>query len=524
MRVFAPCVSNEHGRAGTGIYKLRPTSLGGSTRPPLVDSSPGAIFLSADGQHDPLDPEPAGDLGTSFRTVATNIGATYGKYGEKTYSGVRRFVVIKEGEQSCAALPIRSYSGHGAANRRDQAENGIVYTGRDAPERPAMEPKLLPLGIRVDPDDRDEKLDALSRINYGTVYIIEHNIKVKPYGVVNRDYIRALLQQFERVFVSRLGLQSDRATGAPSPKARALTRNPEHSTSQDDSRRSRDRNVPEDSKARHIAVAIAIERGRNSRARLQELADKPRSNEKRRDSGSQEHSQLTDLTNDERQELRSMFTRAMGVLTTTGGLSEEDAQEEAQRIVRTEVAKMISNNRERSRSDMPRESLSGKAQATFPISSTPRSSSLQPMTPALRAGKSALTGPAAQAIRDSATMRPGQVLNTVGQPDLRTQLTGRTRQPPNFRSAGPSVNQRSATEPIPTIAQLISGGWNENDATVFRQLMIDGWTADSATTIIRLIQKGVQLSDAKRIALMIENDDHLTLEDAVRLYQATRIH
>lgn len=61
--------------------------------------------------------------------------------------------------------------------------------------------------IRVDPDKRDHKLDSMSRIDYGRFFTIQHNIKVKSLGKVNRDSEENLLGQFMEVFERGLQLR-----------------------------------------------------------------------------------------------------------------------------------------------------------------------------------------------------------------------------------------------------------------------------------------------------------------------------
>ena len=60
------------------------------------------------------------------------------------------------------------------------------------------------VAIRVDPDDKSQQLDPMSRINFGGIFTIQHNIKVKPLGLVNSRSIDALLAHFQNVFVKQL--------------------------------------------------------------------------------------------------------------------------------------------------------------------------------------------------------------------------------------------------------------------------------------------------------------------------------
>jgi hypothetical protein len=50
--------------------------------------------------------------------------------------------------------------------------------------------------IRVSPKEKKAKMDPKSRLNYAKIYTIEHNVKVKPYGVVHHHFIHLLVHTF----------------------------------------------------------------------------------------------------------------------------------------------------------------------------------------------------------------------------------------------------------------------------------------------------------------------------------------
>jgi hypothetical protein len=86
------------------------------------------------------------------------------------------------------------------------SQYGIVYTGTTPPMITEKEHSMQEIAIRVDPDDATMKLHQTSRIHYGKVYTIEHNYKVKPYGMVNKASFVPLMNQFLRVYGHTLGL------------------------------------------------------------------------------------------------------------------------------------------------------------------------------------------------------------------------------------------------------------------------------------------------------------------------------
>lgn len=90
-----------------------------------------------------------------------------------------------------------------------------MYTGRGVPERAVSVVGLQPQAIRVVPDDPTDKLDPESLVHYGKVYTIEHNIKVKPFGMVHDQYRIALYDQFKSVWMGSLGSRSSSLTSEP---------------------------------------------------------------------------------------------------------------------------------------------------------------------------------------------------------------------------------------------------------------------------------------------------------------------
>ncbi|KAF2159651.1 hypothetical protein M409DRAFT_29818 [Zasmidium cellare ATCC 36951] len=152
--------------------------------------------------------EPAGDSGRSNTLITSQERSTIpGKFGQMVFSKVRRFVVIREGEGYCTALPIVSYDGQGAAKPGVlKREHGIAYIGKQPPEPTEGElPRrgeegMLPRPVRIDPDQKTEKLTTMSRINYGKVYTVEHNVKVRSLGTVSGRTLQALLYQFKYVW------------------------------------------------------------------------------------------------------------------------------------------------------------------------------------------------------------------------------------------------------------------------------------------------------------------------------------
>lgn len=54
--------------------------------------------------------------------------------------------------------------------------------------------------IRIQPDEPEYKLDAMSRIDYARHYTVEYNVKAMPFGCVHKDSEREFLYSFKLVF------------------------------------------------------------------------------------------------------------------------------------------------------------------------------------------------------------------------------------------------------------------------------------------------------------------------------------
>ncbi|KAK4966483.1 hypothetical protein LTR42_011648 [Elasticomyces elasticus] len=153
--------------------------------------------------------EPAGESTPSSAYSNASMPVIF---GNAVYSKVRRFVVVREAEHFCSALPITNYGSRGVSKvGTKKSEHSIIHTGRLPPqptpgERPSRdEHGMRSRAIRVNPDRPDKQLDAMSRLDYAKVHTIQHNIKVAPVGVVHPDSMAALLSQFQEVWNESAG-------------------------------------------------------------------------------------------------------------------------------------------------------------------------------------------------------------------------------------------------------------------------------------------------------------------------------
>lgn len=147
-------------------------------------------------------------------TVATRYvpGITLNHLGERVFSKVRRFVVIREGHNFCHGLPINTYGGRGVAKPGVvKSDHVIIYSGRVAPtpQRDELPPRgqrggMRPVPIQVESDEPINALDPMSRLNLAGVTMVQHNIKVLNFGKVCDGSVNALREQFENVWETPL--------------------------------------------------------------------------------------------------------------------------------------------------------------------------------------------------------------------------------------------------------------------------------------------------------------------------------
>ena len=136
-------------------------------------------------------------------------GMVPGKFHQPIFHGIKIFVVIEPRHNSSLALQIASHGGRG--ERRPGAINSelaVVSTKEGLSMvlgsniAMAREAGLLAHPIFVDPDKLDASLTAASRLNLGKVYNIEHNVPVHSFGMIRRDSMKLLYQQFQEAHSS----------------------------------------------------------------------------------------------------------------------------------------------------------------------------------------------------------------------------------------------------------------------------------------------------------------------------------
>jgi hypothetical protein len=166
-------------------------------------------------------PELAGDLNPN----ATEVSSVHkdARFKQRIHCKVRWFVVIKEGADfSCSCLsvlsilcnvnttnlfrPIQTYGYQGVSKPNLlKSDHAIIYTSDEPPsalsvEQPQEGEQGMLQAIRVKPRDESDPMDPLSRVNFGKVYTVEHNVKVYDYGRVHKNDQHILEAQFQHVW------------------------------------------------------------------------------------------------------------------------------------------------------------------------------------------------------------------------------------------------------------------------------------------------------------------------------------
>jgi hypothetical protein len=145
--------------------------------------------------------------------------------GGRIFSETRRFIVVRGGHGYALCCPIQTYQKRGTTKSRINLENhAIVYVA-------GSEPKLLPEeespGMGNFPiviEDKSVTIDLSSRLNFGKVYTVEHNIKVRNIGKISKESLprlKAALVKSMGVNVSdgeaETGTESEDNVSRPTP-------------------------------------------------------------------------------------------------------------------------------------------------------------------------------------------------------------------------------------------------------------------------------------------------------------------
>jgi hypothetical protein len=120
-------------------------------------------------------------------------------YGEKIYSKVRRFIVVRPGgdRRSATCLPIYSYGDNSQGKSSIKRDgHGFIYSRK----KPKIVSGMCSKALRVIIAQNSQHLTDPSLVHYGKVHTVESNWKVKDIGVLDDDSIKTLLHYWRKTF------------------------------------------------------------------------------------------------------------------------------------------------------------------------------------------------------------------------------------------------------------------------------------------------------------------------------------
>jgi hypothetical protein len=137
---------------------------------------------------------------------------TYVIYKQKVHSKIRRFVVVRQRDRCCLCLPVTTYDGRGYRKKGiNLDEHGLIYS---SDKKPSSVQGITKAPLKVKLSRGAEKLVNPSYINYGRVYTVETNVKVKDVGDLDTDSRRLLRRYFNEVNIA----QDDDSDGTGPPQ------------------------------------------------------------------------------------------------------------------------------------------------------------------------------------------------------------------------------------------------------------------------------------------------------------------
>lgn len=127
--------------------------------------------------------EPAGETAAAD---VSNIEPS--RFGGNIFTKMRTFIVVREMRECSICLPLFTYNGQGTLKSGVRPENHAAVYSSDskAPSFPSENLTKSPYPIIV--ENPSEFIDPMSRLNFGKVYTVEHNVKVLKVGRIPDEY------------------------------------------------------------------------------------------------------------------------------------------------------------------------------------------------------------------------------------------------------------------------------------------------------------------------------------------------
>jgi hypothetical protein len=127
-----------------------------------------------------------------------------GRFGEGIISHIQRMVVVKAEQGASWCIPINTYGGKGVlkfakkfpisdGSKKLIEAHTIIYMSRNKPTDIKDKSLMTKESIEVRPASGDQKLDAMSRLNFAKVHTVEHNcVKVMDVGKIEGESLTLL--------------------------------------------------------------------------------------------------------------------------------------------------------------------------------------------------------------------------------------------------------------------------------------------------------------------------------------------
>lgn len=117
---------------------------------------------------------------------------TMGRYGQIVFSHIRRMAVVQQRQGYCVCIPVATYGGQGVSrpglNAPERKRHAIIYASDMQPYEDESENGMMTKKpIAVDTVNAEQKLDRMSRINFGMPTSVEWNVKVMHVGRIAQN-------------------------------------------------------------------------------------------------------------------------------------------------------------------------------------------------------------------------------------------------------------------------------------------------------------------------------------------------
>ncbi|KAL9122284.1 MAG: hypothetical protein Q9187_001161 [Circinaria calcarea] len=159
------------------------------------------------------------DLFHSKRGTIYPLPIAHSEMEYSRYAGlsiIRRYVVVQEGMHGALCIGIHTYSNQGCIFEPDQDLHAIIHTSSESPPTVTRvnavynsnapyrgkiaklnESGMVKNPVRMTVDHVSLALHPASRLHFGRVYHIEHDVRVKSLGVIHVDSIGDFIEYYK---------------------------------------------------------------------------------------------------------------------------------------------------------------------------------------------------------------------------------------------------------------------------------------------------------------------------------------